>query len=147
MTTPLTPYDEMMLRKQREEATMDNVEPLESSQPNMTQIFTPKGLIIDKNEGFNAAKLDPGYWDRLEAEEKARADRAERRNEGRRTGMLLADALKTLFDTYGSSKGANVRKREGEDIAGAYKELDNLDVARVQMLDRIRSGKRAEQER
>lgn len=147
MTTPLTPYDEIMLRKQREDATMDNVEPIKSSQPNLTQIVTPKGRIIDKQEGFNAAKLDPDYWTNLEAEEKARADRAERRNEGRRTGMLLADALKILADTYGTAKGANVRQRNPEDITNAYKELDNLEVQRVQMLDRIRSGKRAEQER
>lgn len=96
-----------------------------------SKIITPKGREIDKTDPLRS--LAPDVWEKLEQAEMERAQRAEKRAKGIRTGQLLSDALKSLVDVYGEAKGKHNTPRNPEQL----KSLEGYDADHAERLRRI----------
>lgn len=117
--------------------TFDPVEVDTHPRDNQGKIITPKGREVDPQDPIRSLAKD--LWEKLEQGEMERAQKAERREKGRRTGQLISDALKSLIDVYGENKGAHNTKRAPEKIDFAA--LDKLDADHASRLQRIRAGR------
>lgn len=112
----------------------------ETEQKHNSRFTTPKGREIDR-DNFSLSALAPEVFQKMQADEIARADMAERRVKGRQTGMLISDALKSLVDVVGEVKGAHNAPRTPEDYKAIFSQLDGLDADHANALQGIAGAK------